>query len=85
MIGGDQLTQAVAWNPAGTVIATGNQDHTLRFFDSWTESDACAYLRTLMSVEEMDRLVGIDGAQSKCAHEGVQDLPPIPVFDPVLP
>jgi hypothetical protein len=76
---------AVAWNPAGTIIATTNNDGTLRMFESWTESEACAYVRTVMTVEEMDRLVGINGAQAKCAHEGVHDLPPIPAPDLPLP
>ena len=29
-------TSAVAWNPAGTQIATGNFDGTLRLFDAAT-------------------------------------------------
>ena len=30
--------EAVAWNPAGTIIATGNNDGTLRLFDAATRS-----------------------------------------------
>ncbi len=82
---GDDATSAVAWNPAGTQIATGNGDGTLRLFYSWTESAACAYLRTIMTAEEMDTLVGIEKARSKCAHDQVDDLPPIPVLDHPLP
>ena len=85
MIGGDSPTETVAWNPAGTIIASGNDDGTLRFFDSWSESEACAYLRTVMTAEKMDSLVGIDGAQSKCGHGAVQDLPRIPALDVPLP
>ena len=33
---GDDSTVAVAWNPAGTIIATGNVDGTLRLFDAAT-------------------------------------------------
>ena len=80
---GNALT--LAWDPAGTTILTGNVDGTLRFFNSWSESEACAYLRTIMTVEEMDSLVGIDGAQSKCGHGAVRDLPRIPALDVSLP
>ncbi len=31
-------TRAVAWNPAGTQIATGNGDGTLRLFDATTQA-----------------------------------------------
>ena len=82
---GDRPTSAVAWNPAGTQIATGNIDGTLRLFYSWTESAACAYLRTIMTAEEMDTLLGIEAARSKCAHGQVDDLSPIPVLDHPLP
>ncbi len=35
---GDASTSAVAWNPAGTQIATGNYDGTLRLFDATTQA-----------------------------------------------
>jgi hypothetical protein len=87
---GDPITSgdfmsAFLWNPAGTIIVTGNSSGSLQFFDSWLESEACAYLRTVMTVEEMELAVGIAGAQSKCANGGVLDLPPIPVLDLSLP
>ncbi len=44
-----------------------------------------AYLRTVMTVEAMDRLVGIDGETSKCAHDNPVGLTPIPVLTRPFP
>ena len=82
---GDDSTSAVAWSPDGTIIATGNRDGTMRLLASWSESEACAYLRQVMSAEQMDDLVRIEGGRSKCAHEQVDDLQPIPVLSRPLP
>ena len=80
-ITGASGTAAAGWNPAATIIVTGSDDDTLQFFDSWIESQACSYLRTVMTDAEMDSLIGLDGAQSKCAHGGMVDRPPIPFLD----
>jgi WD40 repeat protein len=85
IVTGDAATSAVAWSPDGTIIATGNRDGTMRLLASWSESEACAYLRTVMSEEQMDHLVRIEGGRSKCAHEQVEDLPPLPVLRRPLP
>jgi WD40 repeat protein len=85
VVTGDGATSVVAWSPDGTIIATGNGDGTMRLFSSWSESEACAYLRKVMTAEQMDHLIGIEGGRSRCAHEQVDDLQPIPVLRRPLP
>ena len=46
-----------AWNPEGTMIATGSADGMLSLFYGWSETSARAYLDTIMTSDEMDALV----------------------------
>ena len=85
IVTGYGFTTSVAWNPAGTIVATVNSDGTSQLFDSWMETDACTYLQTVMSAQELAALVEIEGAQSKCLRRVARDFPPLPVLDHPLP
>lgn len=54
-------------------------------FYGWSETSACAYLDTIMTSDEMDALVAVKGARSKCARGKLRDLPQVPVLDRPLP
>lgn len=67
------------------MIATGSADGMLSLFYGWSETSARAYLDTIMTSDEMDALVAVKGARSKCARGKLRDLPQVPVLDRRLP
>ena len=76
-------TDLLAWSPDGLQLLYSNDSdgEGVRIWSSWTEPDACAILRRVFTVSEMDKALGIDGATSKCAHgEPLTDLPRLPTL-----
>jgi WD40 repeat protein len=75
---------AISWNKDGTELAVTDAGMSARLLHSWSESEACELLKSIIPAERMDGLIGIPDATSQCARGEVVSSAPVPVLSQLL-